>query len=118
MEGQMIVDQLTTGALVVYALEYLKRSRLVPWITTDTKGLNRFLAALGAAAGTAGIHFQFDTAGGTLQITGLLLPNLMTFAWQFLQQWVCTQAIYAGLVEPNRKRDDAPRFDPLGGLGV
>lgn len=103
MTDALLTDQMTTAAIIIYVLQWLKKSKVVPWITADTKGLNRFLAALGAAAGTAGITFQLDTVSGTLMITGLLLPNLLTFTWQFLQTWAMTQAGYSLFVEPNRK---------------
>jgi hypothetical protein len=65
-----LTAHLTTGAVVVYLLEWAKRSKFMP-ISASTTAINRTLNILFAMAMAIGINWTYDPTAGTLIITGL-----------------------------------------------
>lgn len=94
-----ITAHLTTGAVVVYLIEWAKRSKLIP-ISASTTSINRALNVLLAAAVALGINWSFDATAGTLVITGLTWPALGHAGWEFLKQLVTQQILYDGVLAP------------------
>ncbi len=97
--GQELLSQVTTSAIVIYALQWLKRTQWVSWISQETPRLNRALMLVGSALGAVGIHFAFDaakSADGTyvLTITGLTLANVLHGLWHWANQAALTQLAY------------------------
>lgn len=88
---------LTTGAVIVYVIEYAKRVHWLP-LQADTKTLNRFVSALLAAAAAFGINATYDAHAGTLVITGLTWSAVILAAWEWLKQWVMQQVIFDAVV--------------------
>lgn len=86
--------QLVVAGIVVYLFEMVKKAKWVPWITQDTKQLNKILAASVAALAALGIHWQFDPQSGTLLITGLTASSIQTAAWEYAKQLVLQQGFY------------------------
>ena len=95
--GSELTAHLTTGATVVYVLQWLKASGWVPWITADTKRLNRILSALLAAAMAVGINWTYDPTGGTLVITGLTWWAIIGSGYEWLKQFALQQLLYDGV---------------------
>lgn len=104
--GDLVATQVTVSALIVYALQWIKRSSWVPWITEHTKALNRWIAALVAAAAAIGIHTEFDATAGTLVITGLTLAGIAHGLFEWARSWIFQQMIYDGVIA----RDTAERL--------
>lgn len=97
--GQELLSQLTSAAIVVYALEALKRWAWCSWLTVDTRRANQVAAAIGALAAAVGIHFAFDAsaaAAGTYVITvsGLTFSSFIHGAWHWINQWALQQLAY------------------------
>lgn len=83
----------TTGALVVYAIEMLKSSGKCPWLTGDTKNINRFVSAVVAAMLAFGITATGDASTGwVVQIPSL--PVLAHGVWHWAEQWTVQQGFY------------------------
>jgi len=94
-----ITTHLTSGAVVVYVLEWLKGAGWFPWLTASTKTLNRFLSALTAAGVALGIHLTYDAQTGTAVITGLTAGTIALTFWEWLKQFITQQMIYDGVVQ-------------------
>ena len=97
--SSQIVSQLTSAALVVYALQWLKRSKLFPWITAETTTLNRWVGAAAAGLSAIGIHLAFTATAGTpgsyvITVTGLTLPNVLHGVWHWANQYALQQITY------------------------
>lgn len=97
-----IAAHLTTGAVVVYAIEWLKASGLFPWIHADSKTLNRTVSALAAGAVAFGISATGDSVTGWV-ITVPPLATLMTGAYHWLEQFVLQQLVFDGVVQRSGK---------------
>lgn len=106
-----ITAHLTTGAVVVYLIEWAKRSRLMP-ITASTKSINRALNVVLAAAVALGINWTFDASAGTLVITGLTWPALAHAGWEFLKQLATQQILYDGVIAPKLVKAEAQAPEP------
>lgn len=85
--GNEFSSQLATGALLAYALQWVKRSRFVPWVSDHTKGINRALTGLTSFIATIGIHYTFDPTAGVLVIGGLHTQTLLEGGWAWIEQW-------------------------------
>ncbi len=103
MEANEILSQFTAAAVSVYAIQALKSSSLVPWITQRTTGLNRLLSALGAFIGAIGVHFAFgasQSVDGTyvLTVTGATVSNVLHGLWHWANQVALQQLTYDAVV--------------------
>ena len=93
-----LTAHLTTGAVVVYFIELLKKSRWATVLTPDTRALNRIASAMLAAVASFGINWSYDPVVGQLVVTGLTWSMIMMSAWEFLKQFVVQQLIFDGVV--------------------
>ena len=101
------LSQLTASALVVYAIEQLKRSHWFPWITAESKVLARLLSGVGAAVSAFGVHTAMEGSAGvgwslTIHIPPLLI--VLHAAWDWLNQMALNQLVYDGVAAPTTKK--------------
>ena len=97
MEDQLI-SQFTASGIAVWLIQKIKAAKWLPFITDETNGFNRTLAALLATLSTVGIVFTYDPAGA-LTITGLTLANGVMLAWKVAGSLVMQEIIYRGAVK-------------------
>ena len=97
-----VLSHLTAGAMVVYFIEWAKKSQLTPWLTFDTKRLNQITSALLAAIAVVGISYSYDPSadGGTLIIHGLSWSSVAAGFWEWAKQFTAQQLIFDGVVAP------------------
>ena len=108
METADITAHLTTGAVIVYALEFIKRSNL-PFLTKDTKTLNRVASGLLALVAATGIAWTYDQTS-TEVVIRFTLQGLMTGVWEFSKQYVTQQLIYDTAINSKAVKLDAASF--------
>lgn len=89
--GDVITSQLAGAALLAYLLQWIKTSRLIPWVGAHTKGINYALTAALSLAATIGIHYQYDAANGVLTIGGLHAATILGGLWEWAKQWAFQQ---------------------------
>lgn len=104
----VITSQVTASAVVVMLLQWLKRSKWMPWLTGETDVLNKAVAALAAAFTAVGIHYTYDSDLHTLTITGLTMTAFFHGAWHWLQAFSFQEIIYRGALKPHPLVPDAP----------
>lgn len=93
-----IMTHLTTGAVVVYAIEWLKQWPQFRWMTADSGQINRLVSALAAAAIAFGISAQGDASTGWT----ITIPSAAVLAgggWEFIKQFMLQQVIFDGVVQ-------------------
>ena len=105
--GNELTAHLTTGAVIVYLLQWMKSSRLTPWLTSNTKTLNRVSSALLAAVAAIGINWTYNAVDGTLVISGLTWSAILAGGWEWLKQFCTQQLIFDGVVDPKRIKGSA-----------
>ena len=97
-DANEITAHLTSGAVVVYGIEWLKSRGWCPWITSQTIWVNRLASASGAFAAVMGISFSYDpSVGGDIHIPAATM--LVTGLWDCVKQYVMQQMIYDGVVQ-------------------
>lgn len=109
--SEELLSQLTSSAVVVYAIELLKKSQWFPMITAESRTLNRWAAVLGSGAAAIGVHVAFDSTAGALMITGLTMSGLAHGAWHWLQQMAITQLSYDAAIN-NKPQAQAVKPSP------
>ena len=79
------MNQYTTGEtaalLVVFLLQWLKRSKLVPWVGQQTSGLNVAISSFMAFLTSLGLTITFDGSlveGGQIVITYGAIGTMLT----------------------------------------
>jgi hypothetical protein len=91
--------QTTVAVLVSLLMQWAKQSTMVPWISTKTEILNRWVAAIVSLASGFGIYFAWDHSG-TLIISGLTAAHLFHALVRALQQWVFQKVAYRVVIAP------------------
>lgn len=98
MGDNEVMTHLTSGAVIVYALQWAKSVPQLKFITDHSVIMNRAISGLAAAAIALGISASgtADT-GWTIQIP--MLSVLTAGAWEWVKQFTCQQCIYDGIVQ-------------------
>lgn len=91
--------QVVLSALMVWLLQFMKKSSLVPWLSAETPKLNRAAAVVTSLGTALGIHITFSADQGVLMITGLTLAGIGHFAWQWLVSFVSQQVLFQATVK-------------------
>lgn len=93
-----ITAHLTTGAVVVYGLEWLKRAGWCRLVSADTGALNRLMSGVAAALMAFGISASGDaTTGWVIHVPSVAV--LIAGLWEFSKQFVVQQLVYDGIVQ-------------------
>ena len=98
----MVNDFMSTIAastLAVSAIQWLKNTKLVPFINAHSAGINRTLSWFIAFASGAGIHYTFNGDAGVLTITGLSAGVIIHTATITCKQYAVQWLIYKGIVK-------------------
>ena len=97
-----MMTHFTSGAVIVYLIQYAKEWGWTSWITPDSKTLNRVVSAVAAAVVAFGITATGDLSHGwTIQIPAGSI--LMTGGWEWVKQYVVQQVVYDGVVDKRVK---------------
>lgn len=94
-----LTAHLTSGAVAVYLIEWLKSKQWFPFLTADTKTLNRLISAVTAFVAAVGIGFNYDAGAGQLVITGLTWSTILIGGWEWAKQFVLQQVLYDSVVQ-------------------
>lgn len=89
--------QVGVAVMAVHFINWLKDTKLIPFINAHSDVINRVVAFLAAIVGGLGMHFaaQGDlTSGGTLQITYPPLDVMVTGITHIAFQWGIQQTYF------------------------
>ena len=93
-----IMAHLTTGAVIVYSIEWLKRWPAFTWISADKGTVNRVVSAIAAA----GMAFGISATGSAETGWVIQIPSLAVLAssgYEFVKQFIVQQIVYDGVVQ-------------------
>jgi hypothetical protein len=93
-DANVAITQVTTAGVVVFLINWLKKSPMFPWITAESGRLLRILAIIGAGVGAVGIHYTWNPEAHALTITGLSLVGILTAGAIWLKSFVTQEIIY------------------------
>ena len=108
-----LASQITTGAAVVWLIQYLKNANWFPWLRIDTDVLSRIVAVVLAAASASGILIVYGWAGETSTFTfsasGVTPAHVFQFIWSIATSLTIQELVYRTAVkkkqEPTFKAD-------------
>lgn len=102
------MDSLATtgvfGIICAYLIELVKGSKLFPFITAESKTLNRWFGILVACGVSLGISAHYDGAQGSLLIGGLHWGDIAHNGMHALGQWAIQQYAYDSAIAPQTAR--------------
>ena len=96
--GSELTAHLTSGAAIVYGIQWLKTQGWCPWLDEHSTAANRIVSVGGAVIAVMGITFSYDPAvGGDIHIP--MLSVLLTGAWEVVKQFTLQQLTYDAIVQ-------------------
>lgn len=101
--GSELTAHLTTGAVAVYFIQWLKGQGWCPWLADHTGAANRIVSLGAAVIAVMGISFSYDpSVGGDIHIPALSV--LLNGAWEVVKQFTTQQILWDGVVAPKQVR--------------
>jgi|HubBroStandDraft_6_1064221.scaffolds.fasta_scaffold41034_4 hypothetical protein len=92
----VLATQITIGLLGSGALQLLKKSSMVTFVTQHSKVFNHVFLLATSAAGAVGIHTAWNGADHSLVITGLDLATIAMSFWIWAKQWAVQYLVHRG----------------------
>jgi len=106
--SNVVITQITMGTLFAGVLAYLKAKAWIPWFNKHSATINHVFL-LASSAGTAiGVHLVWDSAAGSLTITGLSLVTIAHGVWEWAKQWALQYLVQRNAFGPVAIPGDAP----------
>lgn len=102
MDANIVVTQVSSAAVVVYALQRLKTARWFPWLQNEGQvWLKRGLSLAAAFGIHTGISYVWNagTAPGVAHVLLINIPpasEIMIGLWHWANQFIMQELIYQG----------------------
>lgn len=93
-DANVLLTHITTSAVTVAFLNWLKSTSLFPWINSEKPRLLRTIAVLLAGVKAVGITYTWNPSDHTLVIGGLTLSIIAAGVWHWLQSFAVQELIY------------------------
>lgn len=90
---------ITTSAITVAAIQWLKNTKLIPFINQHSSTVNRVVGWTAAFITAAGLHYTWDANTGTLTLTNLHLMSILHAAGDTTKSYAFQWLIYKGIVQ-------------------
>lgn len=101
MDSNVILSTGSTAILCSMLLQWLKNTKLIPFLGTDAnyEKANLFASAIIAGIASLGIQFAFDWDTGKYAITGDV-ATLAHGLWHWVTQFAVQHGFYKGAIVP------------------
>jgi len=90
---------ITTSAMTVAIIQWLKNTKLVPFIDQHSSTLNRVVGWCAAFISAAGLHYTWDASTGTLTLMNIHVASIMHGAADVTKSYAFQWLIYKGIVQ-------------------
>ena len=90
---------ITTSAMSVAIIQWLKNTKYLPFINQHTTGINRMVGWGTAMLSATGLHYTYDAHSGTLTLTGLTLMTVAHALFDTTKSYAFNWLIYNGMVK-------------------
>ena len=94
-----LLSTITASSMAVAIIQWLKNTKLVPFMNQNSAGLNRFVGWFAAFVSGAGLHYHYEASTGTLTLTGLTAAAIVHTGWDTVQSYAAQWLIYRGIVK-------------------
>lgn len=92
------MSSIASAGLLVYLIEWAKKTTAIRFITADNKTLLRFLNAASALALAVGLHWAYDPTARQLVIDIPTVGTVIMGLWTWGKQWALQQMAYDTVV--------------------
>lgn len=95
-------DLLTINLVSAFIIEKVKGSRFVPFITQETKSLNRLIASFVSLAATVGVHFATNNPSSgvyVITVSGLTATSVLHAGFDWLKSYIGQEIVYQKLLK-------------------
>lgn len=97
----LLVGQISSAAIVVFLLEWLKKQSWFTWLTDEsTKRVKAAFSLVFGVLAVAGIGYAYTPDTGTLTITGITFTGIALALFEVIKQYVTQKFIYKLAVNP------------------
>lgn len=110
-----IPNQVVAGALLAFFIQWLKRSSLFPWITTETSKLNRYVAIGVSGLAALGIRIICSKVNHECSVSWTDGLTIASGLWHWAAQFVFTHSFYMAVVKPGSVSTIEPSGQASGG---
>lgn len=93
------LSTITASSMVVAVIQWLKNTKMIPFINQHSAKLNRTLSWAAAFISGAGLHYHYEASTGTLVLTGLTAAAFGHAIWDTAQSYALQWLIYKGIVK-------------------
>ncbi len=90
---------ISTSAMSVAIIQWLKNTKYVPFMDQHTAGINRLFGWGAAFCSAVGIHYTYDAHIGTLTLTGLTASAIVHAGLDATKSYSFNWLIYNGMVK-------------------
>lgn len=91
---------ITASAMAVAIIQWMKNTKLIPFMDQHTDAINRLVAWIAATISAFGIHYNYDATAGTLTLTGLTAAGIGHSLWEVIRSYAFQILIYKGVMKP------------------
>jgi hypothetical protein len=106
--SNVVLTQITMGTLFAGVLAYLKTAKWIPFVNKHSATINHIFLLLASAGTAIGVHAVWDSAAGSLTITGLSLTAILHGIWEWSKQWALQYLVQRNTFGPVSIPGDAP----------
>lgn len=93
-----IIAQLSTSAVIVQLIEWMKESKWFPWFGHANAWANRAVALFFAFIAGIGLGWMYDPTSGILTVTGLQPSHIFNTLWSTFASYGTQYLIYKAVI--------------------
>ncbi len=90
---------ISTSAMSVAIIQWLKNTKYVPFMDQHSAGINRLVGWVSALTSSVDIHYSYDSHLGTLTLTGLTAAAIFHASMDATKSYAFNWLIYNGMVK-------------------
>jgi hypothetical protein len=93
-EQSVVMSHVTSAAISVALINWLKKSSWFPWITQEKTKVMRLAAYVTAAVGAVGIHYTWNPAARTLSFDIPTVASMFAIAVAYVKSFAMQEITY------------------------
>ena len=99
MDSNIVLTTITSSALFVLLIQWLKNSSWFPWLQHGQKWASRIASLLLATAGSLGVGYVYNSASRSLTLTNLpTVWGILIWLWHIANHFALQETIYQSTV--------------------
>jgi len=101
MIANLAMTELTSSAIVVFAIQKLKAAKWFPWIEAGKKTASRVASVIGATMTAVAVNYSWNPQTRVIMIALPTLPIFLLACWHWLNHFATQELIYQATANRN-----------------